>query len=296
MVVQMIEVKKYTHGDVTLNYAETLNEGPPILFLHGLSDRWQFFLPLLPQISMRWHVYALDFRGHGESSRSPPYRYIDHIGDTVSFIENVVKEKTVIYGASLGGMISLMVAARRPDLVKAIVFGDANIKLKYVRGVMKDFHSFWSGWEKLAGLDIPIDEYVEKVGDMPIDIPWREPGRYGDGLDYIDVLNKTIYLKHLDPKVLTPWANGGEDDEVFHYVTTGYDEEAISDIKCPVLLIQGNSEKGAILRDEEVEYAESRLKHSKHVYLPEYGHNLGCYNFETGAILRVATTFLESLR
>lgn len=292
----MIQVKQYNGKDVTLNYAEIENDAPPILFLHGLSDRWQFFLPLLPHISLRWHVYALDFRGHGDSSRSPPYRYIDHIKDTISFIEDVIAEKTIIYGASLGGMISLMVAARRPDLVKAIVFGDANVKLKYVRGVMTDFHTFWSGWEQLASLNVPMDEYVERVSEMPINIPWREPGKYGDGLDYIDVLNKTLYLKHLDPRVLTPWAKGGEDDEVFNEVTTGYDEEAISGIKCPILFIQGNSEKGAILRNDEVEYAKARIKQAKHVYMPGYGHNLGCYSFETGDIMRVAITFLESLR
>ena len=292
----MIEVKQFNRNNIILNYAEVANDGPPILFLHGLSDRWQFFLPLIPHISMGWHVYALDFRGHGGSSRSPPYRYIDHINDTINFIESVIHDKTVIYGASLGGMISLMVAAKRPDLVNAIIIGDANIKLKYVRAVMADFHSFWSGWEKLAGLNLPTGEYIRMVAGMPINIPWRKPGKYGDGLDYIELLNKTMYLKHLDPMVLTPWAKGGEDDEIFQEVTTGYGEETIRDIECTVLLIQGNSEKGAILRDDEVEYALSQIKQAKHVYLSNYGHNLGCYSFETGDILRVVTTFLESLR
>jgi pimeloyl-ACP methyl ester carboxylesterase len=292
----MIEIKQHIKGDVTINYAEVKNNDPPILFLHGLSDRWQFFLPLIPQISSRWHTYALDFRGHGDSSRSPPYRYREHIDDVIGFIEGVIGDKVVIYGASLGGMISLMVAAERPDLVKAIFFGDANVKLKYVRKVMSDYHSFWSGWEKLAGLDISLSEYVKRVADMPINIPWRAPGKYGDGLDYIDVLNKTLYLKHLDPRVLTPWAKGGSDDEAFSMVTTGYEEEAIKGIRCPVLLVQGNSEKGAILRDDEVDYALKLISSSHHVYMPNYGHNLGCYNFETAAVLRVATTFLESIR
>lgn len=290
----MITEKTYDNGSAKLNYAEGPNTGPPLLFLHGLTDRWQFFQPLLPSLTHRWHVYALDFRGHGKSSRSPPYRYIDHINDVSSFIENVIRSKTFVYGASLGGMISLMVAATRPDALKALIFGDANIKPEYVREVMTNYHTFWSGWEKIAGFEVELDELVRLVADMPIKIPWRPEGKYGDGLNYIEVLNKSLYLKHLDPAVLTPWANGGDNDQVFNDLMTGYDPILLKDIQCPTLLIQGNMELGAILRDDELEYALKTIPNAKHIYLEEYGHTLGCYNYKTGTLLRVINTYLES--
>ncbi|TRO51062.1 alpha/beta hydrolase [Candidatus Bathyarchaeota archaeon] len=292
----MLKEKAFKHGDVSLNYAEGPDNGPPILFLHGLTDRWQFFQPVMPSLTLRWHVYALDFRGHGASSHTPPYRYLDHINDTIEFIEKVIGEPTHIYGTALGGMVSLMVAARRPDLVKTLVFGDANIKLEKVRGVMRDYHTFWSGWEKLASHPAGFDEYVQLVSDMPIDIPWREPGKYGDGQDIITVVNKALYLRNLDPAVLTPWANGGSDDAVFKEVTTGYDSEEIRNIKCPTLFIQANMDKGGILANDEVQYALDRVPHAKHIYMPMYGHNLGCYSWEIGPLLRVLHTFLESYR
>jgi pimeloyl-ACP methyl ester carboxylesterase len=292
----MIIERTYTGGSLALNYAEGPASGPPMLFLHGLTDRWQFFQPILPFLSQRWHIYALDFRGHGASGHTPPYRYLDHIGDVMGFMEDVVGERAIIYGASLGGMISLMVAARRPDLVKALVFGDANIKLEKVRGVMRDYHTFWAGWQRLAGSHGPIDELVQSVADMPISIPWRKPGRYGDDLDYISVLNKALYLRGLDPAVLEPWARGGEDDEVFSRVTEGYDPEEIRNIECPVLLMQANMDKGGILADDEVEYALKRIRAARHVYMPMYGHNLGLYEWETGPLMRAVTTFLEAVR
>ncbi|MCW4012654.1 MAG: alpha/beta hydrolase [Candidatus Bathyarchaeota archaeon] len=292
----MLTEKTYQKTSLRLNYAEGPDAGPPILFLHGLTDRWQFFQPLMPWLTQRYHVYALDFRGHGASSHTPPYRYLDHINDTIGFIEDVIGEKTTIYGTALGAMVSLMVAAKRPDLVKTLVFGDANIKLEKVRKVMTDYHTFWSGWEKLANKQVPLNQFVQEVADMPINIPWREPGTYGDGLDYIAVLNKALYLRNLDPKVLYPWANGGEDDAVFNEVATGYDSELIRDIQCPVLLIQANMDKGGILADDEVEYALERIKDVHHVYMPMYGHNLGCYSWEPGPILRVINTFLDAHR
>lgn len=292
----MLNEKNFVHGDVLLNYAEGPNNGHPILFLHGLTDRWQFFQPVMPSLTLRWHMYALDFRGHGASSHTPPYRYLDHINDTIAFIEKVVGEPTHIYGTALGGMVSLMVAARRPDLVKTLVFGDANIKLDKVRGVMRDYHTFWSGWEKLASHLADFDEYVQLVSDMPINIPWREPGKYGDGQDIITMVNKALYLRNLDPAVLTPWANGGADDAVFKEVTNGYDSEEIRNIKCPTLFIQANMDMGGILADDEVQYALERVPHAKHIYMPMYGHNLGCYSWEIGPLLRVLHTFLESYR
>jgi len=292
----MITEKTYKRGGLALNYAEGSASGPPMLFLHGLTDRWQFFQPILPLLSQRWHVYALDFRGHGASGHMPPYRYLDHVNDVVGFIEDVVGERVILHGASLGGMISLMVAARRPDLVRALVFGDANIKLDYVRKVMRDYHTFWASWQRLAGQRCSLDELVQFVADMPISIPWRKPGRYGDGLDYISILNKALYLRSLDPAVLEPWAKGGDDDEAFSRVTEGYDSEEIRKIECPVLLMQANMDKGGILADDEVEYALERIRGAKHVYMPMYGHNLGLYEWETGPLMRAVTTFLETVR
>ena len=292
----MLTEKRYQNKDINLNYAEGPNAGPPVLFLHGLTDRWQFFLPVMPTMTQNWHVYALDFRGHGASKHTPPYRYLDHINDTISFIEDVIGEPVHLYGTALGGMAALMVAARRPDLVKSLVFGDANIKLDYVRKVIVDYHTFWSGWHKLASYPAELDDYVKMVSNMPINIPWREPGTFGDGLDYVSVLNKALYLRNLDPEVVRAWSESAEDDAAFKTLTTGYDEDEIRNIQCSVLFIQANKEKGGILANDEVEFALERVKRAQHIYMPMYGHNLGCYSWETGALLRAVNTFLMAHR
>jgi pimeloyl-ACP methyl ester carboxylesterase len=72
-VVSMLFEKRYRVDEVALNYAEGPDAGPPMVLTHGLTDRWQYYLPIMPFLTMRWHVYALDFRGHGRSSRTPPY-------------------------------------------------------------------------------------------------------------------------------------------------------------------------------------------------------------------------------
>jgi len=290
----MITEKRYEVSEATLNYAEGNKTGSPLVLTHGLTDRWQYYLPILPFLTMRWHVYALDFRGHGRSSRTPPYNYKSHIDDTIAFIEGCVKEPAVIFGSSMGGMVALMVAAKRPELVKAIVFGDSSIKTDRTQAVMRDYHSYWSGWKKLAGFQGPFDELVRLVSDMPVDVPEQNKQTYGEGLDVIALMNKANYLRFLDPEVLTDWADGAEDLEAFKRVTEGYDHERLRDIQCPVLLIQGNPKKGGIFTDEAVEYASVNIKDSYHVYIEEYDHNLGLYNWDTGKLLQAISVFLEA--
>jgi len=65
----MFKERTFDTGEVILNYAEGPASGPPLVLLHGFTGRWQGFLPLLPALSLRWHVYAPDYRGHGKSGR-----------------------------------------------------------------------------------------------------------------------------------------------------------------------------------------------------------------------------------
>ena len=55
-------------------------------------------------------------------------------------------------------------------------------------------------------------------------------------------------------------------------------------------------EKGAILSDDEVEYALKRVPRAKYIYMPMYGHNLGCYSCDVGHLLIVLNTFFEAHR
>ncbi|UCD44856.1 MAG: hypothetical protein JSV27_12220 [Candidatus Bathyarchaeota archaeon] len=50
------------------------------------------------------------------------------------------------------------------------------------------------------------------------------------------------------------------------------------------------------MSDEEVEYALSLMPHAFHVYLEEYGHDLGLYSWNIDRLQQVIMTFLESLR
>src|SRR5437870_483220 len=97
----MLTEHTLTIGDASLHYARGPSAGPPLLFLHGVFRSWQDFVPLIPALAARWAVHALDFRGHGRSSRRPgAYRVVDYSEDAVAFLKHNCDEPAVVYGHS----------------------------------------------------------------------------------------------------------------------------------------------------------------------------------------------------
>lgn len=96
--------------------------GPPVVLLHGgfvTADSWA---PQLPALVDEWHVFMPERRGHG---RTPdvdgPLSLSDMATDTIVFMESVVGGPAVVVGWSDGGIVALLVAVARPDLVSKMV-------------------------------------------------------------------------------------------------------------------------------------------------------------------------------
>ncbi|MEV7673818.1 alpha/beta fold hydrolase [Streptomyces sp. NPDC000963] len=108
---------------------ETEGDGDPLVLLHGgfctnetwgaqrsdLADEYRLFLP--------------ERRAHGHTPDVPgPLSYQDMADDTVAFLERVVGGPAHLVGWSDGGVVALLVAAARPDLVRRVVVIGANFR------------------------------------------------------------------------------------------------------------------------------------------------------------------------
>jgi pimeloyl-ACP methyl ester carboxylesterase len=281
-------------GDAALNLASGPAAGPPLLFLHGVTRRWQDFLPLVPGLAPRWTIHALDFRGHGKSSRAPGrYLVCDYVGDAVAAIDALAGEPLVLYGHSLGAMVAAVAAGARPDRVRGVVLEDPPFDTLGSRIGATPFHAFFAGVEGVLRSGI---ETVEAIAARLAEI--RTPALNADGslgpatVRLGDVRDPTALrfsarcLLDVDPEVLAPIVAGRWLD--------GYRREAIlRGIECPALLLQGDTAAGGMLPDADAAEALGRLRRGALVKLPRTGHLL--HWLETPAVLRLATGFLESL-
>ncbi|MFM8583958.1 MAG: alpha/beta fold hydrolase, partial [Planctomycetaceae bacterium] len=102
---QFLREQSQPVGSVTLNVARTGTESPDVIFLHGVTRRWQSFLPIVAPLAVRHRLELLDLRGHGASGRASGYRVIDYVGDVVERLGQLAAP-VVLYGHSLGAMVA----------------------------------------------------------------------------------------------------------------------------------------------------------------------------------------------
>lgn len=97
-------------------------ESPGYLFLHGLGSvrGGEKSESLMHYAAQRGLAFTrCDFRGHGDSSGTIGQVTIGElIDDTIRILERV--GPTVIVGSSLGGLVGMFAAARRPELVTGL--------------------------------------------------------------------------------------------------------------------------------------------------------------------------------
>jgi pimeloyl-ACP methyl ester carboxylesterase len=110
---------------IGLAYRESgRRDGPPLLFLHGLSGSSATYDEVRTSVDTTHRVFTLDFRGHGGSDRAPgTYQLPNFAADVVAFIE-WIGSPVALAGHSLGGAVATFVAGSRPDLVAGALLED----------------------------------------------------------------------------------------------------------------------------------------------------------------------------
>jgi pimeloyl-ACP methyl ester carboxylesterase len=118
-------------GQVSLCMWRGPENAPVLHWAHANGFNGQTYAPLLSQLSDRFHVYAWDARGHGQTTLvADPDQMRDwniYREDMIQVIEALrVRHAAPILlgGHSMGGCVSVMTAAQRPDLVKGLVLAD----------------------------------------------------------------------------------------------------------------------------------------------------------------------------
>jgi pimeloyl-ACP methyl ester carboxylesterase len=117
--------KKFDTGKVILNYIEGPDNGPPLLFIPGQMEFWQGYKLVIPNFSKKYHVFVVDVRGHGKSTKTPGEYSYNIIGqDLKEFLEKVVKKPAIVSGLSSGAILSLWLAANAPESITIAISED----------------------------------------------------------------------------------------------------------------------------------------------------------------------------
>ncbi len=244
-------------------YLEGPSKGEPLLLIHGQNVSKEDYAKVLPELSKHFHVFAVDCYGHGKSSKDPDkYNIISIRDDLISFMKEVIQEKTFVSGHSSGALISAAIAAKNNEQMSGLLLEDGpffstepgrakntfsylefeginnflaqNIEKNYTRYYLE--HNYIKEFFNADGKDnwsaLVKNPYTKRIeentGKMPI--VWYYPPEIG--------LNSLVYL--------TRNLQDGTGDYDLRFAKTFYDfswfegfdqREALKDIQCPTIIL-----------------------------------------------------------
>ncbi|HEV8083662.1 MAG TPA: alpha/beta hydrolase [Chitinophagaceae bacterium] len=118
---------KYQKVNGVKLYYEEYGQGAALLLIHGGLGSIADFAQLIPELSKKFKVIAVDCPGQGRSEQADSLSY-QLMADYFSKMIDLLKLDSVyILGYSDGGNIALLMAADRPDKIKkAVAFAAAS--------------------------------------------------------------------------------------------------------------------------------------------------------------------------
>ncbi len=100
---------------------------PPIVCLPGLTRNARDFAALAERLAGDWRVIAVDLRGRGESGAAKdPASYVPqtYVADVEAMLAELGIGRFVAVGTSLGGLVTMLLAADGPERIAGAVLND----------------------------------------------------------------------------------------------------------------------------------------------------------------------------
>lgn len=97
---------------------------PPMVLLHGLTGHAHIWDHMAPALAKRYHLFALDQRGHGDTSHAETYTTQEFVDDLEAVRLHWGLDSFVLMGLSMGGHNAMAYAAQHPDRIERLIIID----------------------------------------------------------------------------------------------------------------------------------------------------------------------------
>lgn len=232
--------------------------GTPLIFVHGFAGRAAGYQQLVDKMRDRYDMLLVDHRGHGDSDKPvgdtydatvPLYRIQQFRDDLIEVIETTgFPTPFVVFGHSMGGMISQEFVLARPDLVSHLVLA-STLPTYYTNNMVEMLGKFKSGEM----------EYNEEL--------WRMMSSLGYTVKFARanpaMIEEEITYKRAMPK----WAYIACIENFVHHFDV---RERLHEITAPTLVITGN--RDALIDWHNSEFLASKIPGARLVVIPKQNH------------------------
>lgn len=161
--------------------------GLPVICLHGLTRNSRDFEVVAPRIAaLGRRVIVPDMRGRGRSANDPdPAHYVPAVyaQDVLKLLDTLGVPKAVFVGTSMGGLITMVIAALAPDRIAASVLNDVGPKLSQ------------DGLSRIAtyvGRSQPVDTWADAAAGVRAIMGGAYPERLDDEAFWLASARRTF--------------------------------------------------------------------------------------------------------
>lgn len=265
-------------GSLRFQYLEWGDEDKPsVLLLHGIAQQSHSWDLISLSLSNRYHVIALDARGHGETQWPPDgdYSIEAHQRDLDGFVKAIGLDRFIIIGHSMGGRNAYVYTSQHPIRVKALIIVDTG--LDSARLGQQRIRRFVNLPDELAS----FEQFVQRVQEYTGRPSWMVKG----GLNHsIRQLPNGTWTWKYDRLIRHP---------DFSPPTWPSEElrACLRAIDCPTLLVRGADSD--VMSPETFEQTLELLPNSRGAVVPNAGHLVPGDN--PSEFLKALELFLKSL-
>jgi pimeloyl-ACP methyl ester carboxylesterase len=253
---------------------------PELVLVHGGAQNAHTWDTVA--LALRRPLVAVDLPGHGHSSWRDDGAYDPPTlaTDVARAVEALAPQARMVVGMSLGGLTSMVLAARRPDLVGSLVMVDITPGVN--RQKAKAVLDFVNGPQRFASFDELLARTMEHN-------PTRSESSLRRGIlhnaaqaDDGTWAWRYDRRSHARSSADEPGADGAGDDAVAPTMSPLWDDLAA--VRAPVLLVRGGA--SPVVDDDDVAEARRRLAHLEVVVVDGAGHSVqGDRPLELAALL-----------
>lgn len=245
--------------------------GRPVVLLHGLQDTARNWDPIAAALRARYHVYALDSRGHGDSDWTPGrYQFTNYVHEAGDFLDALDLHDAFLVGHSAGGKYSFCLAADRPERVAGLVIVDMDPDAVN------------------PGSATMFDRYRGESDE------YRDLDAVAERLRLRSPHASAVALAHLAQVMTRPLPHDGLTWKRDRRVVLEYQRpdawEYLPRIHVHTLLVRGA--ESTLLRRDVAERMARTIPACALVEIPQAGH--WCYDDAPGGFLHTVGTFLDA--
>jgi pimeloyl-ACP methyl ester carboxylesterase len=161
-----------TLNGIRLHYVDWGNpQLPTLLFLHGGRLQAHTWDLAALQLRDRYHIVALDQRGHGDTEWTPDDKLDADgwdlmLGDLEAFIDHLGEQKIILVGMSMGGINTIRYAGRHSDRLSAVGIVDVAPEIENAGTVL--IADFDRDTETLSSFDDFLQRSVQYMPYRPV--------------------------------------------------------------------------------------------------------------------------------